>query len=175
MKRVVGAALLALVLVACSSAEAGTKKVSKKAQQPVVAETYEYGPAQALAAYSFQRWIEVEQENARIAEEQRQKEAAETAARIAAEEAARQKAQTVVPQVSSSGPHSDAWWQGVAICEQSGNNHPFFGYFSIMDGSAGGLPWSTQVAMANQIIMRAGERAWAASCVAMGYAHSPGG
>ncbi len=175
MKRLVGAALLALIFTSCTSAQADTKKAVKKVRQPVVVVIHEYGPAQAMASYNFQRWIEVEQENARIAEEQRQKEAAEAAARAAAEEAARQKAQTVVPNVSSTGPHSDAWWQGVAICEQSGNNHPFFGYFSIMDGSSGGLPWSTQVAMANQIIMRAGERAWAASCVAMGYSHSPGG
>jgi hypothetical protein len=79
------------------------------------------------------------------------------------------------PYVAQAGAHSDAWWQGVSICEQGGRNDPFFGYFSIMDGSAGGLPWGVQVAMANNIIARAGDGAWAASCVAMGYAHSPSG
>lgn len=81
-----------------------------------------------------------------------------------------------VPQpAASSGPHSDAWWHGVSVCEQGGRNDAYFGYFSIMDGSAGGLDWSTQVAMANGIISRYGDSAWAASCVAAGYAASPSG
>lgn len=76
---------------------------------------------------------------------------------------------------SNNGAHSDAWWRGVAVCEQSGNNNPYFGYFSIMDGSAGGLDWDTQVAMANQIIARSGDGAWAQSCQDAGYAASPSG
>jgi hypothetical protein len=76
---------------------------------------------------------------------------------------------------SVSGGHSDAFWRGVSVCEQGGRNDPFFGYFSIMDGSAGGLPWATQVQMANGIISRYGDSAWAASCVAAGYASSPSG
>lgn len=83
--------------------------------------------------------------------------------------------QVTVTVVRNTGAHSDAWWQAVSICEQGGRNDPFFGYFSIMDGSAGGLDWSTQVAMANGIISRAGDGAWAASCVAAGYAAAPGG
>jgi len=75
----------------------------------------------------------------------------------------------------NTGAHSDAWWRGVSVCEQSGNNNPYYGYFSIMDGSAGGLDWSTQVAMANQIISRAGDNAWASKCVQAGYAASPNG
>jgi hypothetical protein len=71
--------------------------------------------------------------------------------------------------------HTDAWWQGVARCEQGGRNDPFFGYFSIMDGSAGGLDWSTQVGMANRIIARHGDYAWASACVAAGYGASPNG
>lgn len=71
--------------------------------------------------------------------------------------------------------HTEAWWQGVARCEQGGRNDPFFGYFSIMDGSAGGLDWSTQVGMANRIIARHGDYAWASACVAAGYAASPSG
>lgn len=71
--------------------------------------------------------------------------------------------------------HSDAWWRGVSVCEQGGRNDSFFGYFSIMDGSAGGLDWATQVNMANAIIARAGDHAWAASCVAAGYRSSPNG
>lgn len=77
--------------------------------------------------------------------------------------------------VANTGAHSDAWWRAVSVCEQGGRNDAFFGYFSIMDGSAGGLDWSTQVAMANGIISRAGDGAWAASCVAAGYAAAPNG
>lgn len=77
--------------------------------------------------------------------------------------------------VSNNGAHSDAWWRGVSVCEQGGRNDSYFGYFSIMDGSAGGLDWGTQVAMANAIIARAGDGAWAASCQAAGYAASPAG
>lgn len=101
---------------------------------------------------------------------------AQRAAEAAAAEQARAR-----PQVSNTGFHSDAWWRGVAVCEQGGENDPYFGYFSIMDGSAGGLDWSTQVAMANAILSREvasgrGESpAWAPSCVAAGYAASPGG
>lgn len=83
--------------------------------------------------------------------------------------------QRTVTYVQNNGAHSDAWWRGVAICEQGGLNDSFFGYFSIMDGSAGGLDWSTQVAMANAIIARSGDGAWAASCQAAGYASSPSG
>lgn len=111
---------------------------------------------------------------------------AEAAAAQQAQAAAEAARQTVVPaqpqppamtQSSSSntGAHSDAWWHGVAICEQGGQNSPYYGYFSIMDGSAGGKDWSSQVAQANGIISRYGDGAWAAACVAAGYAASPGG
>lgn len=75
------------------------------------------------------------------------------------------------------GPHSDAWWRGVAQCEQSGNNHPYFGYFSWMDGSAAGMTWDEQVAKSNALLSRVSSEspAWAASCVAMGYQYSPSG
>lgn len=82
---------------------------------------------------------------------------------------------------AGAGFHSDAWWRGVAQCEQGGRNDPWFGYFSIMDGSAGGLDWSTQVAMANAILSNAvastgsESPAWAPACVAAGYGASPGG
>jgi hypothetical protein len=79
------------------------------------------------------------------------------------------------PAGGTSGTHSDAWWQGVSVCEQSGRNDPYYGYFSIMDGSAGGKPWADQVAQANGIIARYGDSAWAASCVTAGYRASPGG
>lgn len=83
---------------------------------------------------------------------------------------------SAVPEPVPSVPgHTDAWWHAVSICEQGGQNNPFFGYFSIMDGSAGGKSWDEQVQMANAIIARAGDGAWAASCVAAGYAASPGG
>lgn len=75
------------------------------------------------------------------------------------------------------GPHSDAWWQGVAQCEQGGRNDEYFGYFSFMDGSQGGKPWAEQVAAGNALLARAGREVgpWAASCVASGYRASPGG
>lgn len=84
------------------------------------------------------------------------------------------------PSTSSHGPHSDAWWHGVATCEQGGRNDPYFGYFSYMDGSAGGKTWAEQVAMGNATIARYGEDmnnggAWAHACVMAGYAASPGG
>lgn len=76
-----------------------------------------------------------------------------------------------------SGGHSDAWWQGVAMCEQGGRNDPYFGYFSFMDGSQGGKPWADQVAAGNALLARAGREVgpWAAACVAAGYRASPGG
>lgn len=76
-----------------------------------------------------------------------------------------------------SGRHSDAWWMGVAQCEQGGRNDPYFGYFSFMDGSQGGRPWADQVAAGNALLAgQASESpAWAPSCVAAGYAASPGG
>ncbi len=96
----------------------------------------------------------------------------EQRARAARDRAAAQ-ARAVAP--ANHGAHSDAWWHGVSVCEQGGRNDSFFGYFSIMDGSAGGLSWGTQVGMANQIIDRAGDYAWAAACVHAGYAAAPGG
>jgi hypothetical protein len=77
----------------------------------------------------------------------------------------------------ASGPHSDAWWWGVAVCEQGGRNDPYFGYFSWMDGSAAGMTWDQQVAKSNDLLRRAGREVgpWAASCVAAGYRASPGG
>jgi hypothetical protein len=78
--------------------------------------------------------------------------------------------------IHQSSSHSDAWWKAVAICEQGGRNDPFFGYFSLMDGSAGGgKSWATQVQMANAIIARAGDHAWASKCVNAGYQVAPNG
>lgn len=72
--------------------------------------------------------------------------------------------------------HSEAWWRAVAICEQGGRNDDFFGYFSYMDGSAGGgMSWADQVAKGNRTIATFGDHAWAAQCVAAGYRASPGG
>jgi hypothetical protein len=78
---------------------------------------------------------------------------------------------------TSAGPHTDAWWAGVAQCEQGGRNDPYFGYFSFMDGSSGGKTWEEQVAMGNALLERAGREIgpWAASCVAAGYRASPDG
>jgi hypothetical protein len=51
-------------------------------------------------------------------------------------------------------------YAALANCEQGGRNHPYFGYFSIMDGSAGGKSWDEQVAMVQAIKSRAGAGAW---------------
>lgn len=72
--------------------------------------------------------------------------------------------------------HTDAWWHAISICEQGGRNDNFFGYFSLMDGSAGGgKSWATQVAMAQRIIDRAGDHAWASKCVSEAYGAAPNG
>lgn len=89
------------------------------------------------------------------------------------------QARAVVRSSSGSccGPHSDQWWRGVAQCEQSGRNDPYFGYFSWMDGSAAGMTWEQQVAKSNDLLSRVSSEspAWAPSCVAMGYQYSPSG
>jgi hypothetical protein len=78
--------------------------------------------------------------------------------------------------IHQSSSHSDAWWYGISICEQGGRNDSYFGYFSLMDGSAGGgKSWATQVQMANGIIARAGDHAWAQRCVNAGYQAAPNG
>lgn len=119
-----------------------------------------------------------------IYQEELAREEAERQAAAAAAEAARQQSVQPVrpstPEDSASngrpaGGHSDAWWRGVANCEQGGRNDPYFGYFSYMDGSAGGLSWDQQVAKGNATIAQYGESAWAQACVNAGYAASPGG
>lgn len=122
--------------------------------------------------------IAVKEEQARQAQEAADAAQREADAR-AAEEAARQRntPQVQVPTQGCCGPHSNAWWQGVAMCEQGGRNDPYFGYFSFMDGSAGGKSWDEQVAMGNALLARAGREIgpWAESCVRAGYNSSPSG
>lgn len=97
-------------------------------------------------------------------------------AQAAAVEAARPPATPTMTRAPSGG-HSDAWWTGVASCEQGGRNDPYFGYFSFMDGSQGGKPWAEQVAAGNAVLAASASEspAWAPSCVAAGYSASPGG
>ncbi len=76
------------------------------------------------------------------------------------------KAVMAVASTSNHGPHSD--------------NDSYFGYFSYMDGSAGGKSWAEQVAMGNSTVSRYGEDmnsggAWAHKCVMAGYSASPSG
>lgn len=80
------------------------------------------------------------------------------------------------------GYHTDAWWWGVAVCEEGGNNHPYFGYFGKIDGAWGGLDWNTQVRLANELLARAGFRErlsqggpWADHSIDCAYRESPGG
>lgn len=100
---------------------------------------------------------------------------AEEAARL--EEAHMAAARAVASPAPASGPHTDAWWSGVAQCEQGGRNDSYFGYFSFMDGSQGGRPWAEQVAAGNALLQRAGREVgpWAQSCVNAGYNASPSG
>ena len=114
------------------------------------------------------------QDAARAAEEARV--AAE--AQKAAEDAQRAaRPVSAIPMTGTGAPHTDLWWSGVAMCEQGGQNHPYFGYFSFMDGSSGGKTWEEQVAMGNDLLIRAGREIgpWAESCVRAGYAASPNG
>jgi hypothetical protein len=81
---------------------------------------------------------------------------------------------------SSSGPHSDAWWHGVAVCEEGGVNDSWNGYFGKIDGAWAGQDWATQVAEANALAAQFGEResqggAWADSSIDCGYLAAPGG
>jgi hypothetical protein len=106
--------------------------------------------------------------------------AAEHDAEIAAEAAAHPPVSAAATAPSGGGGHSDAWWHGVAGCEQGGLNDPYFGYFSFMDGSMGGQPWDVQVAAGNALLSRFAEResqggAWADSCIDAAYRASPGG
>lgn len=107
--------------------------------------------------------------------ERAEAERVETERVAAAAAAARVPVAAAAP--STGGGHSDAWWHGVAVCEQGGRNDPYFGYFSFMDGSQGGRPWADQVAAGNALLARVSSEspAWAPSCVAAGYAASPGG
>ena len=111
------------------------------------------------------------------AEEAARVEAEQAAARAAAAAAAPRPVAVAAPVTGSCCTHTDAWWSGVAQCEQGGRNDPYFGYFSFMDGSAGGKSWSEQVAMGNALLNRVGHEVgpWAAACVAAGYRASPGG
>lgn len=145
------------------------------------------GPIVAVATFvDFDEQFEIAAEAARVAAYLAELEAArleaerQAALQRAAEAAAAARQAAAVPTIrtaNGSGPHSDAWWWGVAICEQGGRNDPYFGYFSWMDGSAGGLTWEQQVAKSNALLSRVSSEspAWAASCVAAGYRASPGG
>jgi hypothetical protein len=82
-------------------------------------------------------------------------------------EQARQEAlrasQTVSQRVPAPSAPSGSY-TALAVCEQGRNgqpyNAPFYGYFSIMDGSAAGKSWDQQVAMVQAIKARAGAGAW---------------
>jgi hypothetical protein len=91
--------------------------------------------------------------------------------------ASRQAPSAPAPRGGARAPHSDAWWRGVAVCEQGGRNDPYYGYFSWMDGSAAGMTWDEQVAKSNALLATVPSEspAWAPACVAAGYAASPGG
>lgn len=161
----VAATVLVAVMVGARSAPAVAPKPPPKTATFAVAR--EPAEVAVVAGYEAELTRSLEEW---LAELGRQHALAQAEAEARAAEEAARSAPT-----SSAGAHSDAWWRAVAVCEQSGENDPFFGYFSIMDGSAGGLDWATQVAMANGIIARYGDGAWAASCVAAGYAAAPGG
>lgn len=177
-------AILSLTAVSATkidrSSDAGeaTKQPEVQVRGPIVGtslmvdfdEQYELEQVK-IAEYLAAEAIRIEAERLeaeRQAELQRQAEAA----------AARRQAPSVPTiRTGTSGPHSDAWWWGVAICEQGGRNDPYYGYFSWMDGSAAGLTWEQQVAKSNALLASVSSEspAWAPSCVAAGYAASPGG
>lgn len=167
--------LLLLALWAQSLLEVDPEHVRPPHVAPPVAEVFVGQVPDVLGAQADALTIFVE-ERLRAEREWAEGErlAAEEAARV---EAARRRAAPPVLRPGTGAPHSDAWWWGVAICEQGGRNDPYFGYFSWMDGSAAGMTWEEQVAKSNDLLIRAGREVgpWAASCVAAGYAASPGG
>lgn len=165
--------LLALCLVACRDVDTID---SRPAVRSWPRQT-EFDAVPALQQWqAVMVWNNVVAWNEAVAENQRREDAIRRVASGAERRspASRGRSAPSAPN-NRYGPHTDAWWHGVAICEQGGRNDPFYGYFSIMDGSAGGLDLGAQVAMANRIISKYGDGAWAASCVAMGYRASPGG
>lgn len=95
-------------------------------------------------------WIE-EQERlvaeyvASVVEQQRQ---AAAAAAVAAAAVAR--VQSVVVSAGAGYP-SEAFWHKVAVCEEGGQNHPYFGYFGKIDGAWAGLSWDEQVRRAREL------------------------
>lgn len=103
------------------------------------------------------------------------------AAQNAAAAAARRIATASPANRGSSGGHSDAWWRGIATCEEGGRNDPYYGFFGKIDGAWAGLSWDEQVARANALLAQAGaERLsqhgpWADHSVDCAYAASPGG
>lgn len=113
----------------------------------------------------------------RQAAEQAERERQAAAAAAVKPAAAAARPAPAAPIRASHGGHSDAWWHGVAVCEQGGRNDEYFGYFSFMDGSAAGKSWAEQVAMGNALLAKVGHEVgpWAAVCVAAGYRASPGG
>lgn len=83
---------------------------------------------------------------------------ADQAEKAAEAQAAAQAAQAVrtphsVSQGVSAGAGypSEAFWREVARCEESGQNHPVFGYFGKIDGAWAGQDWATQVAEARDL------------------------
>jgi hypothetical protein len=166
------------VLAASSSTEVvRPESPSPPKMDPLPANYTSLDTAQLEAVEASLVW---EAEQARQAEEARKAEEARVAeeTRLAAEAVRRQITIPPAPSFTpNQGGHSDAWWQGVAVCEQGGRNDPYFGFFSFMDGSQGGKPWADQVAAGNALLARAGREIgpWAASCVAAGYRASPAG
>ena len=137
---------------------------------------------QALQAAEIMQYVQAVQMAEVVAYVQAVEAEQQAAAARAQEALVRQRQRPVISTTPTSGtvnsgPHSDAWWQGVAMCEQGGRNDPYFGYFSFMDGSQGGRSWADQVAAGNALLLRAGREVgpWAASCVAAGYRASPSG
>lgn len=129
------------------------------------------GPSLDEALDASDQALRVAQEAAEAEQARLAQEAAERA------QTAAQAAIRVPNPVTPPGGHTDLWWSGVSTCEQGGQNHPYFGYFSFMDGSQGGRPWAEQVAAGNALLIAVGHEIgpWAESCVRAGYAASPSG
>ena len=184
----IGAIALAVLSLGAISAQGSSSPKQEKQPKP---EVQVRGPILAVAPMTdFDEQYEIEQDRLRVEAYLKARYEEELAAFYvsvqadlqrqadAAAVARRQVTSAPTMRISNgSGPHSDAWWWGVAICEQGGRNDPYFGFFSWMDGSAGGLSWEEQVAKSNALLSRVSSEspAWAPSCVAAGYRASPGG
>ncbi len=181
----IGAILLAILSLGATTALGSPSQKQEKRPKPEVQVS---GPILAISVMiDFDEQYEIEQDHLRVEAYLKARYEEELAIFYAGVQAdlqrqaeARAHQSSSVPTIrlsNGSGPHSDAWWWGVAVCEQGGRNDEWFGFFSWMDGSARGMTWEEQVAKSNALLATVSSEspAGAAICVQRGDEASPGG